>query len=547
MRERVVWQAAPVRRGKWWLLFWLWCCSACTQNLLQLPEAGGPQWTALESPHFEMMTDDDPETARKVLASFEHTYALLHDTVFQTRKQADVRTRIISFQSSSELKMIVGSDAAGIYTPRLPNDLQEYPTLLVRSEADRFNRALFAHELAHRFNDVVFGGLPVWLEEGLADYYSTIHGNVGAVKLGDIDPLLTFAPGYIRGQSGSLIVKGRIFPIERLPAASELMLQRRDGFYLWEQHGQPAIEQRSMNYGAANALVHMLMHGNSATAVRFREAFEAVRYGAPQSELREAVADLASPELDAEFREYLRSSLTWRQHHESAPQALGDVQEGQFSDVDTLLLWVQLQSFKGPHAARVGEHLDEALRRDPLDARVRYWAGRRAMLGGNSLEAESHFREAISSEPNHNDALLGLAVLYQHPNHRDRWPAETRAQLLDDTMSRFERVAESATELNVIAMYYHLAGRTDEAEQFAQRAVSASASCWNCLHTRAAIAFYRGQVGAAVRYETAAMNQAGEYDSPRVVQMLERTRSAYEQQMRASTPAQLPIELHLPE
>jgi len=123
-----------------------------------------------------------------VVAEYEHVCQLLAKATFPNAAPPDFLTQGVAFRTFDGLRPYVPAQAGGVYEWSLPDDVEHTPTMLVFGTLSPFGRTLFAHELAHRFNRVSLGAMPVWLNEGLAEYYSTIRGDVSNPIVGESDP-----------------------------------------------------------------------------------------------------------------------------------------------------------------------------------------------------------------------------------------------------------------------------------------------------------------------------------------------------------------------
>ncbi|HXK18910.1 MAG TPA: hypothetical protein VNG33_13960, partial [Polyangiaceae bacterium] len=158
-----------------WLLLGLAALSCLKQGSTSAVQSGEP-WVELRSQHFKVVSDLGEEQANRVIGDFEETYDLLGKVVFGSSALPAFETNALIFERFQDLSQFVGDGFGGQYEPWLPNDVEPAPTVLASGTLSPFARLVFAHELTHRFNHVALGPTPTWLNEGLADYYSTIRG-----------------------------------------------------------------------------------------------------------------------------------------------------------------------------------------------------------------------------------------------------------------------------------------------------------------------------------------------------------------------------------
>lgn len=139
------------------------------------------------------------------------------------------------------------------------------------------------HELTHHFMRNTVPGLPLWLDEGLAEYYSTFSVRGDEVRVGYL------IPAHVM----SLRRREPLIPMERF-------------FALDQQSPEFADARRQKRfYAQAWALVHYFLAGGEARRARLEEFLSAIRAGRSAAE---ATAILGSdyPAMQQEIRSYVR-------------------------------------------------------------------------------------------------------------------------------------------------------------------------------------------------------------------------------------------------
>ena len=153
---------------------------------------------------------------------------------------------MIAFRSEGEFREFRPPPLSGQYLSQLPNDLESAPTMMIYGGLSPENSILFTHELTHRFNHFALPAIPIWLNEGIAQYYSTVRGDVGRPVVGELDPRYGFAAGSVRADPNHIVFQGELLAFENLPRPSELMRFDRRGFYgeRPEAGQQPSFQSR---------------------------------------------------------------------------------------------------------------------------------------------------------------------------------------------------------------------------------------------------------------------------------------------------------------
>jgi tetratricopeptide (TPR) repeat protein len=497
--------------------------------------AGGNAWSELKTDHFRIVTDLKERDAVNVLAEYEHVYQLLVSATHLSSAQGSLQapsfeTQAVVFRDYDELHPFVPAQMVGIYQSSLPNEIEGVPTILASGTLSPFGRVLFAHELAHRFNHVALGAMPVWLNEGLAEYYSTIRGEVSAPVVGESDPENVAAAGGVYHSVGDVIYQGSLIHADLLPKASALVAFDADGFYAesFGNHAPLSYEAKNTqarNYAAAWMLVHMLLHESSDYALRFRELLGKPDTHTTGSALQGVLEHVAAERLDRDFKAYLLKDIPWRQYHPGLSKP-PELTSRALPDSEVLTWWARLDAFNGDSASRAAKRLADAQRANSKDAEVWFWLGRQAALQGQAADAASNYEHAVELAPERPDFLLGLVTLYIMDSTKSPWP--DREQRLDQTITKLEPVARSPLQLNVLAIRALHAHDLSKSQVFAQKACDAGPDCWECWHTLAEAAFIAGDAARALKLERTALARVPENLSEPAYRALRDAASLYE-------------------
>ena len=99
---------------------------------------------------------------------------------------------MVLFSDEERFRALAPAGAAGYFMPRQPDDPDPQPTIaihgrmLIAGTLVEATQRRFRHELTHRFLDHRLRWTPPWLEEGLAEYYSTLKVNGGDAIVGTL-------------------------------------------------------------------------------------------------------------------------------------------------------------------------------------------------------------------------------------------------------------------------------------------------------------------------------------------------------------------------
>jgi len=521
----------PTRRA--WLLLGLAAVGCLKQGSTSAVQSGEP-WAELRSQHFKVMSDLGEEQANLVIGSFEETYDLLGKVVFGGSAVPSFETNALIFEREQDLRQFVGDGFGGQYMPWLPNDVEPAPTVLASGTLSPFARLLFTHELTHRFNHVALGPTPTWLNEGLADYYSTIRGEGDAAVVGEIDPRYMCTPDGLGDLECYQYEKLRG---SRLPRASDVIRLDHESFY----HRQGALEKgaatweqkrsRSENYAVAWLLVHLLMHGEKGYAKQFRSTLSAPSSPLKGAALADIVMRVPAAELNRDFDAYLQNSIPWRQHHAAPPKLPSQLERRTLHDSEVLLLWARLDAFDGKFAGRAHDRLLAASEQRDTAADVgaaSFWLGRYSQLHDDTGGAEQHYREALELEPGNPEYLYGLLNLYWADGRGMTWLQAARSAQVGKTIAELSKTARSASQLNAVAAYQLFGHDLPAALETSERACQASPDCWACFHNRAAALAAASRPGDAADAEHEALNRLPEGAAAEMVKLVSRSVDYYE-------------------
>ncbi|MBP6716884.1 MAG: hypothetical protein KA205_08475 [Acidobacteria bacterium] len=188
-------------------------------------------WTYGAGDHFEVYTTGGDDVARRALESFDrvHTY---FERLLQVPPVGGARTRLIVFSNRREFEpYAANASVKAFYQSGVDNDVIVLPAF----GPDAFPAVV--HEYTHLVLRRVGARYPLWLEDGLAEYLSTVTPVNGRLQVGT-------AP---RDRERALGFGVRLMPLERLFAIG------RDS----AEH--TSASRTGLFYAQSWALTHMLL------------------------------------------------------------------------------------------------------------------------------------------------------------------------------------------------------------------------------------------------------------------------------------------------
>ena len=143
-----------------------------------LATAKAADWLALSTPHFRLYTTNTERDARDTVATFERIREFfLRNPVFP--QTSELPLTLVAFATAREFRPFSVRDSSPAY---LTGD--ETHDYIVMSELGENRDRAATHEFVHvlvRHSGIT---LPIWLNEGLADVYSTLQVRNGKLLVG---------------------------------------------------------------------------------------------------------------------------------------------------------------------------------------------------------------------------------------------------------------------------------------------------------------------------------------------------------------------------
>jgi len=139
-----------------------------------------PKWVRIDSPHFELFTNAGERSGRRTILYFEQVrdFFLKHGNV---GKSPSFPVRIIRFGSRKEFESYQTSKATAAYYMASPKR-----DLIVMGTPGHQTKSTAVHEYVHLLVQHSGAELPVWLNEGLAELFSTLEPRGKEVLFGAI-------------------------------------------------------------------------------------------------------------------------------------------------------------------------------------------------------------------------------------------------------------------------------------------------------------------------------------------------------------------------
>lgn len=390
-----------------------------------------------------------------------------------------------AIQSETRFRALRPAESAkGFYQSAAVKDF-----IVLQAGAMDTGRAAF-HEYVHLVLNHTSGPLPQWLEEGLAEFYSTLEAANGKVRL---------------GRAVGTHVK--VLALTPLMSAAELGAVKKDSPEFHE------ASRAGIFYAQSWALVHMLRLDERYRAgfsgfLKLVERGDAVNGAFSQAfgkSMTEAVGDL---------RPYLqRTMLPYVEYGIDVGERGGELRVTEVDEIDGELAYAELAGASGrmEEAERV---LGKLRKKQPETARLANALGLIALAEKRTEEAKKYFERAMEFSDTAAETYFEYAMLLRDTGGSkeavrrnlekavERNPRYAEARfLLGVGAAREDRHAEALVHLeaavavfprqsyfwHALAVSYRAAGKTEQARQAAQRALESAANPEQADMARAAM------------------------------------------------------------
>ena len=232
-------------------------------------------WIEVRSPHFTVNTNAGEKEARKIADQFEQIRQMFHSAFGTLRVDPGQPIIILAAKNENTMKLFLPEEwevkghihRAGLYQP---GEDKDYVVMRLDSGGENPFHTLY-HEYTHALMRLNFSGLPLWLDEGLAEFFGNSTLGEKESKTGTIDP------GHL-----DLLQQSKLIPIETL-----LEVDHQSPYY-------NENNRASVFYAESWALVHYLMMDKDARQQQLLKNFLAAwqKSGSQVQAAQEAFGDL---------------------------------------------------------------------------------------------------------------------------------------------------------------------------------------------------------------------------------------------------------------
>jgi Tfp pilus assembly protein PilF len=332
------------------------------------------EWIKLTTPHFEMYTTNTRTSALRALDTLEQARCFF-DESSRSKTVTEAPVRIIAFQSEAEFRPYSPNPGAVAFYQRGRG--LDY---IVMRDLEPGSSSVAVHEYTHLYFGHHNLHLPLWLNEGLADVYSTLQRRgaqliIGLPPPGRLEAMKTLPP----------------LNLHRLIAVDQESPYYRDSAKMEEF------------YSESWALAHMLFLGPEYRS-DFQKFFGVLNEGDGTEESFQRVYGKTLTDVAVDLRTYISQNelpITSSNVHLNRTEVpeLSELTPQEIELVLADLLSTGRETTTEAHA-----RLRALATESPSDPDVQKSLGYVAWRQGNIDEAKEHFRQAV--QDGSTDALM---------------------------------------------------------------------------------------------------------------------------------------------
>jgi tetratricopeptide (TPR) repeat protein len=339
--------------------------------------AGDSQWVEIRSPNFSVITDAGDKRGRDVALHFEQMRSVFGALMTKAHVNLPVPLQIVAFRSTKEMRQVAPIfNGKPIEVAGLFQGGEDRSFIMLDMSVDNPWSVVF-HEYAHQLmNGNLSQRTAPWLEEGFAEYFSSIEVDNKEARVGKI-PEDTYR---ILQQMGMMRV------------ADLLRVQQNSKTY------NESGDHRNTFYAESSLLVHYLY--DNQLVLKLAVYFDALHNEKKSVEQSTQQAFGMTPEqFDKVLRNYL-SSGRFRYYPIPTPSGIVAAQftETSVSLADARAVLADIDAHSPDHRDRALDEFQDVLKMDPDNASALRGAGYAYLQRQDFEHAGEYFRRAAERD-----------------------------------------------------------------------------------------------------------------------------------------------------
>ena len=318
------------------------------------PSSAKDSWTSVHSKNFFLIGNASGKEIKQVAVRLEQFREVFSRIFTKLKFNSPVPTTVVVFKSDSSYRPFKPSpNTAGYFQPG-PD--VNYITLTTELHGDQDPFNVIFHEYTHLLVNNTVGNMPIWFNEGLAEYYSTF-------SITDDRKIMLGKP-----------IANHVFLLREnkmLPLRTLFQVDQQSRYY-------NEREKQSIFYAESWALMHYLILGNNGQRLpQLGKFIQSMDTNVPMEQAFQQAFETTFEKMEKELRDYIR--------RDSYP-----VTSGQFTN-------------------KLG--FDTEMQSAPItEAEAQAYLGD-LLLHSNRTEAESYLQKALTLDPRLASANASLGML----------------------------------------------------------------------------------------------------------------------------------------
>jgi tetratricopeptide (TPR) repeat protein len=353
--------------------------------VIAVPRPAAAQWRSLTTEHFQLIGDVPERQLRDVALRFEQFRDIVTGlNVAATKEDGPSRVPIVVFRDRRSFEPFM--PRAGGHIVETAGMFVEGPDavyIALRLDGGAASYRAAFHEYTHLLLRQAFPDAPLWLDEGLADYYSTLR---------------------ITGDRSALI---------GLPLATHITVLRESSMPLTQMFGathQSAVytgTDRVLFYAQAWAMVHHAYHSRPSLEAEMIALAKRLAAGGNAEESVRVLYGMSIAELELRITEYVRSGRYGGVDINFEQDLINAVTESSVAITDAEAdVWLGDLLAQSGRDDEAQPRFENALRRQPDLAQAHEALALLLFRKNQNAEADSHLQQARTLGRNV-DAILG--------------------------------------------------------------------------------------------------------------------------------------------
>jgi Flp pilus assembly protein TadD len=348
----------------------------CSANAAQ-------QWVEVRSSHFVVLTDTSEKQGREVATRFEQMRGVFGSLFHKTRVNLSTPLQIIALKNQSEIRRFAPLwkgkpvELSGFFQGADDRNF----ILLDMSSTDPF--AVVFHEYAHLLLNGNFPVMPLWFDEGFAEYFSSLKVSAKDVQYGEVPERARFT-----------LQNSRWMPM------ADLLAAKHDSAVYNER------EKSGIFYAQSWLVVHYLMSNEKVPeAAKYLQMTQIEKK--PIAESVQASFGMDLPAFEKTIVNYFHGQ--GRMYTAPVPEMnLGALNTVKVDDLNARAVLADVLAHSADHNQEAVPEFEAILQQDPENLRANRGLGYLYLRSNQFDKAEALFRRASAGDPN--DARLHYLI-----------------------------------------------------------------------------------------------------------------------------------------